>query len=117
MALLNAKGKATLLRVNQVGDKFGPATDNIQAEVILKLDSEPTKAFGFELRTGVNQPVRQGMLDLLRDGFNQNWVINIDYEIAAGKTKGKITRVWLTKDAKASTSGGGGVFQPIDPTP
>jgi hypothetical protein len=39
------------------------------------------------------------MLDLLRDAFNHGWRVNFDHEIAAGKTKGTIIRVWLTKDA------------------
>ena len=33
MALLNTSGKIKMLRVNEVGDRFGPAADFIQAEV------------------------------------------------------------------------------------
>src|SRR5262245_27887391 len=99
MALLNLSGKITLLRVNDVGDTFGPANDNIHAEVIVHLDTHPSNgASGFQLRADDNQPARQGMLDLLRDAFNHGWRVHIDHVIDPPKTKGTITRVWITKD-------------------
>lgn len=114
MARKNAKGKLTFLRVNEVGDRFGPTNDHIEAEVIIRLDSEPegaNSAFGFKLRNDSSQAVRQGMLDLLRDAFNHNWVVNIDYDIKAGKKKGIIVRVWLTKGTSPAIPGVGGVFK------
>lgn len=95
--LLQAKGKVTLLRVHEVGSKYGPPTDQIDVEVIIWIDNQPGKAFGFQLRNNNNQPVRQGMLDLLRDAFNYNWTVTIDYEIDTGKKNGVIRRIWLTK--------------------
>jgi hypothetical protein len=109
MATITAKGQPTLLRVNEVGDVFGPPNDNIQAEVILKLDTQKGKAFGLKLRNDNSRPVRQGMLDLLRDAFNHGWTVNIDYEIEPNKTKGRIIRVWLTKEK----SGGPFVNPPV----
>ncbi|HEX6699223.1 MAG TPA: hypothetical protein VF101_00675 [Gaiellaceae bacterium] len=61
------------------------------------LDSQPGKAFGFQLRDDADGPARRGMLDLLRDAFNHGWKTTIDYEIGAGKLNGVILRVWLTK--------------------
>jgi hypothetical protein len=99
MALLNLSGKIVLLRVNEVGDLFGPANDNIQAEVIVQLNTHPPNgASGFNLRTDANHPVRQGMLDLLRDAFNHGWRVSIDHIIEPPKTKGRIIRVSITKD-------------------
>src|SRR5690606_15350765 len=38
-------GKVTLLRVHDVGTKFGPPSDQLDAEVIVKVDSEPGRSF------------------------------------------------------------------------
>ncbi len=100
MGLINTSGKIKLLRVNEVGDRFGPASDFIQAEVIVQLDGQAANAAsGFKLRADANQPVREGMLDLLRDAFNHGWRVHFDHDVPAGKTKGTIVRVWVTKDA------------------
>ena len=116
MGLLNLSGKIKLLRVNEVGDRFGPAADAIEAEVIVQLDTHPAgAASGFKLRADANQPVREGMLDLLRDAFTHGWRVHFDHEVPAGKKKGTITRVWVTKDAVPTpgagpVAGGGVVF-------
>lgn len=116
MGLLTLSGKIKLLRVNEVGDRFGPAADAIEAEVIVQLDTHaPGAASGFKLRADANQPVREGMLDLLRDAFTHGWRVHFDHEVPTGKKKGTITRVWVTKDAAPATgagpaTGGGVVF-------
>jgi hypothetical protein len=97
MALLNAEGNLTTLRVVDVGTAFGPPTDRIDVEVIFRLDSQPENAIGFRLRDDGNRPVRQGMLDLLRDAFNRGWVVHTDFEIGEGKKNGIAIRVWLTR--------------------
>lgn len=103
MALLNTSGKIKMLRVNEVGDRFGPAADFIEAEVIVQLDHQTgDTASGFKLRADANQPVRQGMLDLLRDAFNNGWRVHFDHQVPAGKAKGIIIRVWVTKDLVVS---------------
>ena len=108
MALLNTSGKIKMLRVNEVGDRFGPAGDSIEAEVIVQLDHQTgDTASGFKLRADANQPVRQGMLDLLRDAFNHGWRVHFDHEVPAGKQKGTIVRVWVTKD-RVTTGGAAG---------
>jgi hypothetical protein len=63
---LQASGRITMLRVHDVGTKFGPPTDQIDVEVVITLNTESGKAFGFQLRNDANRPARQGMLDLLR---------------------------------------------------
>ena len=97
MALLNTHGKLSLLRVHEVSSKYGPATDQIDAEVVIKFATNNESAFGFQLRNDGNVAVHQGMLDILRDAFNNNWIVNIDYTIIDGKKNGTILRTWLTK--------------------
>ncbi len=97
MALLEASGHLSFLRVHDVGTGWGPPTDFIDVEVVIMLDSQPGLAFGFQLRNDDQRPARTGMLDLLRDAFNHNWTATIDYDIEPGKNNGIIIRVWLTK--------------------
>jgi hypothetical protein len=94
---LQASGKLTLLRVHDVGTRFGPSTDQIDVEVVIGLASEPGKAFGFQLRNDSNRVARQGMLDLLRDAFRSGSTVTINYDIDDGKKNGVLMRVWLTK--------------------
>jgi len=95
--LKQTSGKLNFLRVHDVGTRYGPPTDQINVEAVIKLNSKPGYAFGFQLRNDQNRPVRQGMLDLLRDAFNNNWNVTIDYEIANDNKNGIIRRIWLTK--------------------
>ena len=97
MALQQTKGRVTFLRVNDVGGKFGPPNDQIDVEAVVKLDSEPHRAMGFQLRSDGNRPVRQGMLDLLRDALANGLTVSVDYELAAGKSNGVVSRVALER--------------------
>jgi hypothetical protein len=92
----NARGQLSLLRVHERGSKFGPPSDQIDVEVVIQFAGQP-RFYGFQLRTDGNGPVREGMLGLLRDGFNHGWIVNVDFDIAPGKNNGRIVRVWLTK--------------------
>lgn len=87
-----AEGKMTLLRVHDVGTKYGKPPDQLDVEVIIWLDSQPDEAFGFQLRTDENESARRGMLDLLRDAFSRDRTVRIDY-IRTGLTTGRIIRV------------------------
>jgi hypothetical protein len=42
------------------------------------------------------------MLDLLRDAFNHNWTVTVDYDLAPGRQNGVAIRVALRK---VTTSG------------
>jgi len=58
----------TFLRIQDIGKGFGGGDSNfIDADVIFKLDTSPSKTFGFQLRNDNNFPVRDGMLSLLRE--------------------------------------------------
>ncbi|MDQ4145896.1 MAG: hypothetical protein M3198_19550 [Actinomycetota bacterium] len=97
MALLQSSGKLTFLRVHDVGTRFGPSSDQIDVEVVMKLGSQPDRAMGFQLRNDNNRPARQGMLDLLRDAFNNNWTVTVDYDLDSGRKNGVAIRVALRK--------------------
>jgi len=107
MGIENVTGKLTLLRVHDRGTKYGPPSDRIDVEAVVQFAHRPTEAFGFQLRADANLPARQGMLGLLRDGFNHGWTVGIDYrrESAAGKRNGVAFRVWLKKPAAALQAG------------
>ncbi len=96
--ILEASGKVKLLRVHEVGTEYGPPTDQIDAEVIVWLDSQPGKAFGFQLRNDAKGPAHQGMLDLLRDAFNNDRKVTIDYDQLNPARKNSILiRVWTSR--------------------
>jgi hypothetical protein len=97
MALLQSRGKLTFLRVHEIGSKFGPPTDQIDVEAVIKIDSEPQRSMGFQIRNDRNRPVRQGMLDLLRDAFANNFTIIVDYDLPANKNNGVVLRIALQK--------------------
>ena len=98
--ILQETGTVTMLRVHEVVTGFGPPSDAIDVEVVFWLNravGEPGLSFGFQLRNDGNGLAHQGMLDVLRDAFNNNWTVTTDYEITPGKTNGLAIRVWLTK--------------------
>ena len=96
-AQVNARGRLTVLRVHDVGTGFGPPTDFIDVEVVIALDSQPSRFFGFQLRNDTKLPARQAMLDLLRDAFERNLIVNIDFFQVPGKNNNILFRVWLTR--------------------
>ncbi len=104
--LLNARGKITLLRTHDVGTKYGPPTDQIDVETVIQLNTKPGMAFGFQLRDDAQRVTREGMLDLLRDAFRNNWTVSIDYTITQPKKNGVIIRVWVEKPPGAVVSSG-----------
>jgi hypothetical protein len=76
--LLATQGRVTFLRFHDIGTGFGPDTDFIDVEAVIQLDSEPGKAFGFQLRNDQNEAAHRRMLDLLRDAFRRNALVQID---------------------------------------
>ena len=91
-SLLNASGKITLLRAHDIGTKYGPPWDQIDADVIVQLDTQPGKAFGFQLRNESGEGAHAGMLNRLRDAFNRDRIVSIDY-IRTGLRNGQLIRV------------------------
>ena len=87
-----ARGRITLLRVHDVGTGYGPPYDFIDAEIIVWLDTEPEKAFGLQLRNDSDRPAAEGMLALLRDSFNNDRPVRIEF-IRTGCRTAQIIRV------------------------
>ncbi|CAM4329675.1 hypothetical protein ZORO111903_13815 [Zobellia roscoffensis] len=102
-SLQQTSGKISFLRINEVGTSFGPNKDKIDSEVIIKFSGNTGKAFGFQLRKDANSLVHQGMLDLLRDAFDKNYRVTIDFTASKGNDvrpadkNGEIIRLWITK--------------------
>jgi hypothetical protein len=91
-SVLSATGKITFLRANDLGSGFGPPSDFLDAEVIVLLDSQPGKGFGFTLRNDSERADHRGMLDVLRSAFTKNRNVRVDY-IRTGLRNGRIIRV------------------------
>ena len=89
--LASAQGRITFLRVHDVGTGFGPPSDFIDVEVVIALDTLPGRGFGFQLRADDKEFEAQGMLDILRDAYNRNSRVTIDY-IRTGFRNGRIVR-------------------------
>ena len=90
--VLASRGRLTLLRVHEVGSGFGPPVDRIDGEVVIALDTEPGRAFGFQLRNDANLPARRRMLALLRDAFANERPLRIEY-LRTGQHNGTLIRV------------------------
>jgi hypothetical protein len=95
--ILQASGRITFLRVHEMGSRFGPPGDEIDVEVVIRLDTREGMAFGFQLRAGPALAAHQGMLDVLRDAFNHGWTVTIDYDIQPGRKNGLLIRAAATK--------------------
>jgi hypothetical protein len=97
--LVASTGQVAELRVIELGSKHGPPNDQIDVEVVVKLDTAPTRGMGFQLRSDSDRPVHQAMLDLLRAAFEIGCQTRIEYSIDAdaGKHNGIIVRVILIK--------------------
>jgi hypothetical protein len=91
-SLQAAIGRITLLRIHDVGTGFGPPGDRLDGEVVVFLDTEPEKAFGFQLRTGSDQRVAEGMLAVLRDAFSHDRAVRLEF-LRTGCRTGRIVRV------------------------
>jgi len=91
-SLLAVEGRLTFLRVHDVGTGYGPNNDFLDVEVVIQLDTYPGKSFGFQLRTDDQEYAHKGMLDLLRDAFNEDYRVRVDY-VQTGLRNGEILRV------------------------
>lgn len=108
MGVVNMSGRLSLLRVHDRGTKFGPPTDQVDVEVIIAFANRPGDFFGFQLRQDANGPAREGMLGLLRDGFNHGWTVHVDFDQQPNRRNSVLFRVWLTKPSNVVGGGGGG---------
>jgi hypothetical protein len=94
--LKGISGKIKLLRVHDLGTGYGPPSDFLDVEAVVRLDSDPNIALGFQLRKDSFLPVRERMLSLLRKAYGIDKEVRIDYFQTGPKT-GYILRVWIEK--------------------
>jgi hypothetical protein len=104
-----AEGRLTFLRVNDAGG-YGPDTDHLDAEVIFKLDTQPGRAFGFQLRDDASRPAHEGMLMLLRDAMAHDFDVATDYRQVLNKANSIAFRIELTN---ADRLGAGSILLPL----
>jgi len=90
-------GKVTLLRVNPVGGAFGPPADRIDAEVIIKLNTKPDNAYGFQLRKDNNELTHEAMFEMLQYAYANNLEIKIEYTRLPNRKNFILFRVILEK--------------------
>lgn len=95
--LKNSAGKLTFLRAHDVGTMWGPPGDQLDVEVVFMLDTVAQGAFGFQLRSDANEPVREAMVGLLRDAFVNNLTVSVDFYIDPGKHNGRAFRIALVR--------------------
>ncbi len=88
-------GRISFLRVNDVGTGFGPPSDLLDGECIIKLHGgrDPTEAYGFQLRNDDNAIAHKAMFDLVLHRFLNNQDVVIEYFVEPGKKSGRIIRV------------------------
>jgi hypothetical protein len=89
------QGRVRFLRVHDVGTGFGPPGDSLDVELVVQLDSEPGRSFGARLRADATGRARTGMLDLLRDAFNTDRPVRIEF-VRTSCTMAEIVRVVRT---------------------
>lgn len=97
--LIQSTGRVVFLRAHEVGTGFGPPADQIDVEVVVRLDTVPDRALGFRLRNDANRHAHRAMFDLLRDAFEHGFSTTIDYhlDVDAGENNGLAIRAWLTR--------------------
>lgn len=97
MALLRRSGQVNFLRVHDLKTGYGPGDDQIDGEMVAKIDSEPDHAFGTTLRDDDRLPSHEGMLALLRDGITHDLETTVDYDLGEGRSNGSLMRVELRR--------------------
>lgn len=95
MLTLQTTGVPTVLQVNEGG--FGPFADFLDVEVVTRLDNNPGKAFGFQLRNDGARGIHEGMLAVLRTGFSRRLPVLIDYQTFVGRNNAVLIRAALSR--------------------
>ena len=94
--LEQTSGKLRQLVVRDLGKPYD-APNRTDLQVVVELDTEPDKTFGFALR-GRQAAARHGMLELLRDALGAGRPVAIAYSLAPDNVTRVIHRVSLAGD-------------------
>jgi len=92
----HTSGKVTMLRLQEVGARWGSVKDPLFAEVIFKVKGQ-ARTFGFNLRNDKNLFVHQAMFELLRDAYNRNKLIRFNYIGTPGRRTGRVKSIQISK--------------------
>ena len=84
-------GTVAQVRVQELGDRYGPHTDLIKAELIVKLTNSPM-AFGLGLVDDNTLSAHKASLNVLREAFKTNSRVRVEFSVN-GPTTGRIIRV------------------------
>ncbi len=85
--LLSTTGQLSRIRVNEINGNFGGCPNCITAEVLFQFTNS-SRWFGLRLLNDANLAPHQAAVDLLRDAFNNDWTVQVDYsdDGLAGRT-------------------------------
>jgi len=93
---INRSGKISLLLAQAIGSGWGPSTDSLDAEAIVRLEGV-NESFGMQLRAGdKNLSANLSMLELLRDALVHGYSVGLIGWFEPGKVNGRLARVSLT---------------------
>lgn len=90
--IFRAVGRIVQLRVHSLGTGYGPEHDPLDAEIVVMLDSTPSRAYGYPLRAGSRESVGRGVLDQLRRAYNAQQTVRVEYQ-PTGPHNSRIVRV------------------------
>ena len=97
MARLQSRGKLTFLRVHDGGRGVWAADRPDRWRGRSQSGYPSRRGVGLRIRADSARPVRQGMLDLLRDAFSNDFTVVLDYNLDTGKSNGVVIRVALER--------------------
>lgn len=89
------KGKVNLYRVQIQGFEIGKQLNKLDAEILVTLDSDPTKTYGVRLHEN-SPPINKVMADTLREAYLQNIPVTLYYQKVPGPNV-KINMVQFNK--------------------
>lgn len=93
---IESTGKINLYRAQIQGLEFGRGEQEIDAEILVTLDSQPDLVFTLRLHED-SPPVNKIIANTLRDAYINNLPVTIYHQIAPKKTNVKIHMVQLNK--------------------
>lgn len=90
--LASIQGKISYLRIHPPETMYGTPPNQLDAEIIIKLDSNPEIALGFNLRSADQDVFASEMFELALSAFGENHNVKIEY-LKSGTHIGKVLRI------------------------
>jgi len=96
MEIKRTSGKINFLRVHERGTKYGPDNDQLDAELIVRVEGD-LQSYGLGLQNNDNLPAAEAMFSLLLEAFNANIPVTIEYKWEPGRNNHYLFRVIISK--------------------